>query len=196
VSIDTLPDTEGTDVELSAGAGLGYQYRWDFDSDGTLDTEWSNDPKAAHSYGTSELQPGLIAVIEPAGYDATLRESRVAEGERLWLAEAELGQNWQNPDSDGQPPRFFATPEGLSVEPMGARVRFDGKDVAADEKVLVQQGQHVDVGYARITVAAEAKPTLRVRNAFGVERECSIGIVLPRVVERLEVEVLSMRGKP
>jgi hypothetical protein len=43
-----------------------------------------------------------------------------------------------------------------------------------------------------VTAAGLVQPTLRVRNAFGVERQNSARLLLPEVSERPAVEVVGM----
>jgi hypothetical protein len=184
-----LPDQpEGNEVELTAAKGLGYQYQWDFNADGEPDTEWSDDPSASHEYGMTELH-GIVAVIEPAGYSAGLRNQRIDEGESLSMTEQDMGITWRRDPAVFAPPLIVATEDGLEVEPRGAMARYDGKRLEADEKVTVTRGQHIDLGQARISVVGEATPTLRVRNAFGVERESQESILLPQVTARGVVQL-------
>lgn len=100
-----------------------------------------------------------------------------------------MGLTWRRDPEVFSPPLLTAGPEGLVVEPRGAMARFEGKRLDADEKVTVARGQHIDIGQARISVVGEATPTLRVRNAFGVERECHESILLPQVTARGTVEL-------
>jgi NADH-quinone oxidoreductase subunit L len=197
VEIELPEQPKGMEVELKAAKGLGYEYQWDFNADGTPDTEWSADSAASHEYASTEFQPGLVAVIEPAGYDAKLRNLRVDEGESVHMSEHDMGLTWRRDPAVFSPPLIIASAEGLVVEPRGAMVRFERKQVAADEKITVARGQHIDIGQARITVVGEATPTLRVRNAFGVERECQESILLPQVSARgdLGSVELSMRSR-
>jgi hypothetical protein len=174
--------------------GLGYQYRWDFASDGHYDTEWGADAKATHTYGDDEMQPGMVAVLEPAVYAAGLRQQQLTLGERVALDPGDLGAGWQVDPEKDTPPSLEARKDGLLVRANGARLRKDGKSVSEPE-VLLKRGEHLDVGQARLTAAANARVTVRVRNAFGVEREGSFGLVLPLVTERPAVEVVGMAEK-
>jgi NADH-quinone oxidoreductase subunit L len=197
VNIELPEPPNGNEVSFKATAGLGYQYQWDFNADGTPDTEWSPEATASHEFAIADFQPGIVVVVEGAGYDAALRHLRLDEGEALELPESQLGPTWRRDPEVFSPPVLTGGAEGLVVEPRGARVRFEGKQVEAGEKVTVAIGQHVDIGQARISVAGEATPTLRVRNAFGVERECQESIVLPQITVRPSAEVVSMReGQP
>jgi NADH-quinone oxidoreductase subunit L len=189
VRIDVPQPPSGDVVDLRAGAGLGYQYRWDFDSDGHFDTEWSADNSASHTYANDELQPGVVVVLESALYGQALSHKRLAIGDQVQLETQDLG-NWQNADDD-TPPVIEATERGIIVHKNGARVRFGGKSVAEDG-LAIARGEHVDIGQARVTVAGLARPTLRVRNAFGVERQNSGQLLLPEVTQRPAVEVVGL----
>jgi hypothetical protein len=190
VRIEVPKPPSGDAVELSAGAGLGYQYRWDFDSDGHFDTEWSADSSASHSYVSEELQPGVIVVLESALYGQALSHKHLEIGDKVQLETADLGGNWQSGDDD-TPPVIEATDRGILIHKNGARVRIGGKSVA-DDALAIVRGEHADIGQARVTVAGLARPTLRVRNAFGVERQNSSRVLLPEVTQRPAVEVVGM----
>jgi NADH-quinone oxidoreductase subunit L len=196
VLIDVPAAPSGDAVELQAQAGLGYQYRWDFGSDGSFDTDWGQETNASHTYADAEMQAGMVAVLEPAVYAAGLRHKRLKPGKHYALEPDELGPNWQSEPGKGAPPTVEATKEGLLVHANGARLRKDGNSLS-DKKVVLKRGEHVDVGQARLTAAGLARATLRVRNAFGVEREASHEMVLPEVTPRPAVEVVGMaEAKP
>ncbi len=187
-----VPEPPGGDaVDFVAQPGVGYEYRWDFDDDGNFDTAWSEDGKASHTYDDKELRPGAVAVFEPAVYAAGLRHTRLALGQRLTLDPADLGPGWQRDDGNDTPPVVEATKDGLLVRPNGARLQRDGKTLS-DPQLLLVRGQHVDVGQARLTAAGIARGQIRVRSAFGVEREGSYEVELPVVAERPAVEVVGM----
>jgi NADH-quinone oxidoreductase subunit L len=180
----------GTNVELAAGAGLGYAYRWDFDSDGEFETEWGPESKVRHSYANDQLDDGIfVVVIEPAFYGAARRFEEHAVGDAWRANTSELGANWLRDGGDGTPPRFEVTRRGVQVHPNGARVRKDGQNV--DGAIVLARGDRVDVGQARITVTGRARPTVRVRNAFGVERDRTLAVYVPAIEDRPAVEIVA-----
>jgi hypothetical protein len=189
IRISTEPPS-GDQVQLNAGAGLGYQYRWDFDSDGRFDTAWSSDTTVSHTYDTKELRPGVVAVLESAIYGQGLSRRHLALGDKVQLDASDLGPSWQRGDDD-TPPLLEATTAGLVVQRNGARLRKDGNALDED-KIVLARGEHVDIGQARLTAAALATPTLRVRNAFGVERQNNTRLLLPEVKPRPPVEVVGL----
>ncbi len=70
--------TEGSEITFDAFAssdpdGDALQYRWDFESDGTWDTEWSNEPTATHTWNddwsgtaTVEVSDGGLTDVDTA----------------------------------------------------------------------------------------------------------------------------------
>jgi NADH-quinone oxidoreductase subunit L len=194
VAIDVPTPPSGDTVQLEGQPGLGYQFRWSYASKGHFDTEWETEAKASHTYTDAEMQPGAVIVLEPATYAAGLRHKPLALGERYVLDPGDLGAAWQSEPGKDTPPEVTATKDGLLVQANGARVRQDGK-APSDGKLVLKRGQHVDIGQARLSVVGLARATLRVRNAFGVERQDSLELELPAVKERPAVEVLGMAEK-
>jgi len=134
----------------------------------------------------------VVVVLEPASYAAGLRHERLQPGARLLLAPAELGPAWQRDPEDDTPPALEVVKNTLVVRGNGARLRKSGNSVGKDEDVVLQRGDHLDVGQARLSVAGIVHVKLRVRNAFGVEREHVHELSLPEVSERPSVEVVSV----
>jgi hypothetical protein len=60
------------------------------------------------------------------------------------------------------------------------------------ESVLLERGEHVDIGGARVTATGLVRATLRVRNAFGVERQASLDIIIPHVAARVPLQVVGV----
>jgi NADH-quinone oxidoreductase subunit L len=183
VEISVTDPPRERSVQLTAGAGLGYQYRWDFASDGEFDTEWSSSAQASHDYGDQDLTQELVVVIDPGSYGGRQYQHELALGRGLILEASSLGAGWRRSEDESTPPYVEATERGLVVRPNGARVRRDGKTVSEPDLVLTR-GQAIDIGSARLTVAGLARPTLRVRNAFGVERQKTLELTLPPVPPR------------
>ena len=189
--VDVPAPPAGDAVELVAQPGLGYQYRWDFDGDGHYEGAWSADSKASHTYSDGELQKTQVAVFEPVGYAVGIRHKRLQLGQRTELSASDLGPGWQRDEANDLPPMVQAVKEGLRIIPNGARLQRDGQTLP-EGPMLLARGQHVDIGRARLTAAGIARGRVRVRNAFGVERDGSFELELPRVVERPVVEVVGM----
>ena len=61
-------------------------------------------------------------------------------------------------------------------------------------KVRVARGEHVSIGEARISVTGYVKPRVQVRNAFGMERTESVGVVVPKVPPRITAEIAAVQG--
>jgi NADH-quinone oxidoreductase subunit L len=178
-------------VQLHAAQGLGYRYRWDFAEGGGWGTEWSPDAQVSHVYADRELRPTLAVVIEPGNYGGTARTRQLERGQRLVLPSESLGARWQRNEAEDTPPVIEATANGVLVRANSARLRREGKTLSGDS-VLLERGEHVDIGAARITATGLARATLRVRNAFGVEREASIDIMLPHVAARVPLQVVGV----
>jgi NADH-quinone oxidoreductase subunit L len=184
---------DATSLKLEASRGLGYEYRWDFGGDGTPDTDWSPEPNASHEYGDADFQKGLaLAVFEPAVYAAPLTRRELRTGERWALDPAALGPNWQRePGGDDTPPLVELTKDGLVVRRNGARLHRNGNSTPED-KVILQRGESIDIGRARVTAAGLVHVGVHVRNAFGVERMWREEVALPDVGEREAVEVIKV----
>jgi hypothetical protein len=188
-SVESLA-SEGHEVDLGTDEGLGYSYRWDFDSDGTFDTEWSEQNAAKHTYDDAQLRDDVAVVIfEPARYGATQRFAYVTEGQRWHVDPSELGA-WAR-DVDAMPPRIEGAAGGkLRIVPNGALVRRRGSTLKPDQAIEVARGETVHIGQGRLTVTGLAEATVRVRNAFGVEREDTLALHIPSVGDRPAVEVI------
>jgi NADH-quinone oxidoreductase subunit L len=187
--IDVPNPPNGDEVEFTAKAGLGYQYRWDFDSDAEFDTDWSSDVNASHTYSDAEFEPGAVVGLESALYGAGVSTTHLAVGQTMALEPRDLGTTWQRASDNDTPPMVEATAEGLLVRLNGARARKDGKSIS-DETTVLKRGDHISIGQARLSVAGQARATLYVRNAFGVERRASQKLVLPEITERPSLEVV------
>jgi NADH-quinone oxidoreductase subunit L len=188
----SMPEPPKDDtVQLHAAQGLGYRYRWDFAQGGDFDTEWSPDAKASHTYTERELTATLAVVIEPGNYGGSARTRKLEPGERLVLEAEALGAHWQLSEAEDTPPVIEATAHGLMVRANSARLRRDGKTLPG-KSVLLVRGDHVDIGGARVSATGLARATLRVRNAFGVEREASLDILLPHIAARAPQQVLGV----
>ena len=199
-------DPTGLSVELAANQGLGYEYRWDFDADGQFDTQWSNDPKAEHAFNDADIVRFAV-VFEGAGYGARPRTLVVAPKQELIVSSGpltrivtrselsadELGDSWQQ-SKGGDAPLIRADEHGLLIKPRGARVRKAGAVQAPDAEVRVARGEHVSIGEARISVTGYVKPRVQVRNAFGMERTESVGVVVPKVPPRITAEIAAVQG--
>jgi NADH-quinone oxidoreductase subunit L len=196
----------GLSVELEASKGLAYEYRWDFDGDGVFDTEWAADSKVEHAFGDADFKR-VAAVVEAANYGARPRTLVIAPGEQVHVSSSafgkyvmrskinteDFGEGWQT-DKDGAPPGISADEHGLVVHPNGARVRKDGAVQHADAVVHVARGESVIIGDARISVSGFVRPSVQVRNAFGMERSGSFGLVVPKVSPRSIAQVAVLGG--
>jgi NADH-quinone oxidoreductase subunit L len=197
----------GMKVELAAAKGLAYEYRWDFDGDGKYDTEWSTESEASHEFADSDFQR-FVAVFEGATYAARQQHIVIAPGQSLHVAGGGLGKfmpgskistddfgpTWQN-DQDSTPPGIRADEHGLVIRPNGARIRKNGGGVAlSDSEVHVGRGEYVTIGEARLSVTGYVRPRVQVRNAFGMARAASLGVVVPRIASRVTAQVAVLDG--
>jgi NADH-quinone oxidoreductase subunit L len=198
----------GLNVELAANQGMGYEYRWDFDADGQFDTGWSSDPKAEHVFNDADIVRFAV-VFEGAGYGARPRTMVVAPKDEIAVSSGavarmvtrgelsvdEFGDSWHLGQGDDKvPPTIRADEHGLVIKPHSARVRKGGSLQAADAEVHVSRGEHVSLGEARLSVSGYVKPRVQVRNAFGMERTESVGVVVPKVPPRIIAEVAAVQG--
>jgi NADH-quinone oxidoreductase subunit L len=193
-------------VSLAANPGLAYEYRWDFDGNGVFDTEWSKQSNAEHLFADHELQEFAV-VFEGATYASQARTFFVKPNERLEvssgalsnmvgrgaLSTSEFGESWQEPTNAGAP-TITADEHGIVIRPHGARVRKDGQLALADSDVHVARGEHVTLGEARLSVSGVARPRVSVRNVFGLEREETVAVVVPKVSPRITAQVAVARG--
>ncbi|MEY4578491.1 MAG: hypothetical protein RL701_3194 [Pseudomonadota bacterium] len=199
-------EPSGMKVSLAASQGLAYEYRWDFDNDGVFDTEWSSQSNAEHLFADHELQEFAV-VFEGAMYASQARTFFVKPNERLEvssgtlsnmvgrgaLSTSEFGDSWQGSASAGAP-TITADEHGIVIRPHGARVRKDGQLALADADVHVARGEHVTLGDARLSVSGVARPRVSVRNGFGLEREETVAVVVPKVSPRVTAQVAVARG--
>jgi NADH-quinone oxidoreductase subunit L len=193
----------GTKVAFTAGAGLGYEYRWDFDGDGKFEGPWSAQADSAHDFGDDDIQ-GFAVVFESATYAARPRTFTVRPNEQLHvntgalssvvsrstLAADELGQSWGTSKNAGLP-TITGDEHGIVIRPHGARVRKNGSLQAPDATVHVARGEHVTIGEARLSVSGLAHPTVSVRNVFGMQRDETITVIVPKVTPRVSAQVAS-----
>jgi NADH-quinone oxidoreductase subunit L len=182
----------GHKVQFEAGKGLAYEYRWDFEGDGIYDTDWSTDATTEHEYVDTNF--GRFAVVfESASFGVQPETAIVAPGKHLELSKGDLGPTWQLGE-DSTTPVVVADAHGVVVHPKGARVRKNGTLQAPEAEVHVGIGEHITVGDARLSVTGSIRPRLQVRNAFGMQREGRIYLVVPAVTPRVTAEVAALAG--
>jgi NADH-quinone oxidoreductase subunit L len=203
---EVVGDPTGLSVELAANQGLGYEYRWDFDADGEFDTAWTRDAKTEHAFNDADIVRFAV-VFEGAGYGARARTMVLAPKQDISVSSGpltrfvtrgelsldELGETWRAGDSSA-PPSIKADEHGLVIKPHGARVRKAGVTQPADAEIHVARGEHVSIGEARLSVSGYVKPRVQVRNAFGMERTESVGVVVPKVPPRITAEIARVQG--
>ncbi|MFO0713277.1 MAG: NADH-quinone oxidoreductase subunit L [Sandaracinus sp.] len=176
----TEPET-GTTFEMSATEGPGYEYRWDFDSDGELDTEWSTESSASHTYGDDAFF-GLVLVIEqpemaegmgPSAEDILLP---LEEGDHVALPVGQLGIDWIEESRVGESGAMAPVVHLEIDDEHGAEVVISrgsasivaagqGEDPEAD--IRLRTGDTARLGMSTLRVAARARVTLEVKNLFG-----------------------------
>ena len=165
---------EGTTVELSAPAGLGYEYRWDANSDGELETAWSQVSRTFFEYSHDDLR----------GVAVFLTNAQTGVERRLDVAE-----QWRDLPLDSVVPE-----EQLTPRDRGFQVRVDGGDLVfrkpfaktkgtGSNEMRLRIGKTGRLGVARVSTRPLVEATLEVRNAFGNTRRATKEIALPFPLE-------------
>ncbi len=188
VSIEINEPREGAAFEMTASRGPGYEYRWDFDSDGRFDTDWSSAPTASHTYGDDAFF-GVALILGPAADDGEDLVVDLAPGRTTALPVDQLAVDWLDLARMGDDGVARAPTATLVIGDDGeaevviargtASLSVEGGESSADEEeVRLRTGETARIGRGVLRVAARARVTLEVRNAFGNRARVQEGIVV------------------
>ena len=165
---------DGTQVELSAPAGLGYEYRWDANSDGELDTTWSQASTTSFEYSHDDVR----------GVAVFLANAQTGVERRL-----DVTEEWRDLPLESVVPE-----EQLAPRTRGFQVRVDGGDLlfrkrfaptkgTRSQDMRLRMGKTGRLGVARVSTRPLVEATVEVRNAFGNTRRATKEIALPFPLE-------------
>ena len=150
-------------IQWSASRGLGYEYRWDFDSDGTWDSEWSEDAQGEFDYDGAAYYAVVAVVENPRDLFGPMEV--VLEPGDDWTFDPEIGGPAAMADPEQAPPSLAYEDGELIVRINGAAIPDrDGED---DGRITLTPGDAITIGAARITVAVRVRGTVEIRNPFG-----------------------------
>jgi len=167
-------------VAWTAERGTGYTYRWDFDSDGVVDTEWSESPAGTHEYGAEDAYVGLVAQIEDSDGTTAVELPITPAAQPIPLEAAGYSIEQLAPADTGPTP---AVPPTVRMEQ--SRVVLDtgtatanvGSETATreDHEFDMDAGDVARISGTTVRIGARVCATVETRSAFGNlshTREC------------------------